>query len=317
MEDCDRYMNEVPMYERVNKIIEILVSEVQVKEGGILTREEIKETINKGDKGIPKGYVHHYREASSGYQYKMFSVDLNKAEISLEELEYIEIINGNSYRITEKGKSLDIDTEDVNEIRKKGTAKRNRRKKMESENEEDKDETLGEVEELIEEDEDIEGIDVTEQWRDELLNYLHKMNPYKFEKLGRQLLVKMGVRVDEEVGVKRSRDGGIDGYGYITGDDFRTTRVAIQVKRYQEKNGVSSSMIDMFRGAMDKHRTDYGIFVTTSYYTKDAIKASLEGSRVITLIDGEALIDLIAEYELHVKPVTVYEIGDFYINKEE
>lgn len=315
MEDCDRYMNEVPMYERVNKIIEILVSEVQVKEGGILTREEIKETINKGDKGIPKGYVHHYREASSGYQYKMFSVDLHKAEISLEELEYIEIINGNSYRITEKGKSLDIETEDVNEIRKKGTAKRNRRKKMESEKEDDIKEEDGL--EDIEYGEGVEYVDVTEQWRDELLSYLHKMNPYKFEKLGRQLLVKMGVRVDEEVGVKRSRDGGIDGYGYITGDDFRTTRVAIQVKRYQEENGVSSSMVDMFRGAMDKHRTDYGIFVTTSYFTKDAIKASLEGSRVITLIDGEALIDLIAEYELHVKPVTVYEIGDFYINKEE
>lgn len=317
MEECDRYMNEVPMYERVNNVIKIIVNEVQVNADSMVSRDDIKRIVNQGGTVIPKGYAHHLKVAPSKYEYKIFNGELNKAESSLEELEYIEIINGNSYRITEKGKSLDIETEDINEIRKKGTAKRNRRKKMESENEEDKDEILVEVEELIEEDEGIEGVDVTEQWRDELLNYLHKMNPYKFEKLGRQLLVKMGVRVDEEVGVKRSRDGGIDGYGYITGDDFRTTRVAIQVKRYQEENGVSSSMIDMFRGAMDKHRTDYGIFVTTSYFTKDATKASLEGSRVITLIDGEALIDLIAEYELHVKPVTVYEIGDFYKNKEE
>lgn len=33
---------------------------------------------------------------------------------------------------------------------------------------------------------------------------------------------------------------------------------------------------------MDKFRAEYGIFITTSTFTRDAIKASRAGTRVIT-----------------------------------
>ena len=70
--------------------------------------------------------------------------------------------------------------------------------------------------------------------------------------------------------------------------------------------------IDKFRGAMDKFRAEFGIFITTSTFTRDAIKASRAGTRVITLIDGDKLIDLVTKYELYVKPVTVYKLEDFF-----
>ena len=64
---------------------------------------------------------------------------------------------------------------------------------------------------------------------------------------------------------------------------------------------------------MDKFRAEYGIFITTSTFTRDAIKASRTGTRVITLIDGDHLLELIAKYELYVtkKVITTYELDDF------
>ena len=136
------------------------------------------------------------------------------------------------------------------------------------------------------------------------------MPPRKFEVLARKILSKMGVAIDTSKGVVYSGDGGIDGYGYHLDSDFRTSRVAIQAKRWQGK--VSSPEIDKFRGAMDKFRADYGIFITNSSFTKDAIEASREGTHMITLIDGDKLVDLIKEHEVYVKPVTTYVLDGFY-----
>ena len=73
------------------------------------------------------------------------------------------------------------------------------------------------------------------------------MNPRKFEFFCRGLLTKMGVDVDDEKGAQYVADGGIDGFGYVRSDDYRTTRVALQAKRWQGK--VSAPEIDKFRGA--------------------------------------------------------------------
>lgn len=72
--------------------------------------------------------------------------------------------------------------------------------------------------------------DLDESWRLELLTALNNLSPTKFELFCRALMKKMNIEVDEEVGVIPVGDGGIDGYGYLTTDDFRTTRVAIQAK---------------------------------------------------------------------------------------
>ena len=155
-----------------------------------------------------------------------------------------------------------------------------------------------------------------DSWRSELLNALTNLSPTKFEFFCRALMRKMNIEVDEEVGVVSVGDGGIDGYGYLTTDDFRTARVAIQAKKWNPFNLVSSPEIDKFRGAMDKFRADYGIFITTSSFTREAKKASRTGTSVITLIDSDHLIDLIAKYKLFVEPVTVYQLSDFFNERD-
>ena len=157
---------------------------------------------------------------------------------------------------------------------------------------------------------------VQEQWRTDLLNALCSLTPAKFEMFCRALVRRMNVDIDETIGVKLSGDGGLDGYGYMTTDDFRTTRVAIQAKKWNPNHLVSSPEIDKFRGTMDKYRAEYGIFITTSSFTRDAIRASRLGTRVVTLIDGDHLVDLVAKYQLYVTPVTTYKLADFFTNDD-
>lgn len=153
--------------------------------------------------------------------------------------------------------------------------------------------------------------DSKENWRVELTRALKSMSPQKFETFARGLVKEMGVKLDEKIGVSYTNDGGLDGFGYITStDDFRTNRVAIQAKHWENK--VPYPEIDKFRGAMDKYNAEYGIFITTSDFSRSAIEATRQGTRVITLINGEDIADLVAKYKLHVREVMTYELGDFY-----
>ena len=124
----------------------------------------------------------------------------------------------------------------------------------------------------------------------------------------------MGVEFTEK-GVQISNDGGIDGYGYHTDlNDFRTTRVVIQCKRYNS-TPVSEPEINQFLGAMNKFQADYGVFITNSRFTKAAREASRAGSP-ITLIDGADLVKLVIKYELYVTPIKTYVLDDFYDYEE-
>ena len=153
--------------------------------------------------------------------------------------------------------------------------------------------------------------DTDETWRTELLDALAKMSSKKFELFSRGLLIHMGVDLDDNIGVRYVGDGGLDGFGYITSDDFRTTRVALQAKRWDGK--VSAPEIDKFRGAMDKYNAEYGIFIATSDFTREAMKTAREGTRVITLINGDQICDLVAKYNYYVKPVTTYRLKNFIL----
>ncbi|TYC50664.1 restriction endonuclease [Weissella muntiaci] len=162
-------------------------------------------------------------------------------------------------------------------------------------------------EEIVDE---LNTSDYIDAWRGKVLASLKDMNPIKFEAFSRNLISKMQIELDEKIGVVASGDGGLDGFGYLTTDDFRTVRVALQSKRWA--GNVGSPEIDKFRGAMDKRNAEYGIFITTGVFTPAAMKAAREGTRVITLIDQEKMLDLIAKYELHVKPVITYVVDDFF-----
>lgn len=155
---------------------------------------------------------------------------------------------------------------------------------------------------------------IKDDFKGNLLTAISKMSPKKFEAFSRALLNRMGVEFTEK-GVQISNDGGIDGYGCHTdANDFRTTRVIIQCKRYNIAP-VSEPEINQFLGAMNKFQADYGVFITNGRFTNAARIAAREVSP-ITLIDSNDLVKLVIKYELYITPVKTYVLDKFY-NSEE
>lgn len=275
--------------------------------GGQSTTKELKRSLIANCEYLPEDVFTSTKVSRNGNTYHANNYPFNFAVTNLVMADYIQRPHPGSLVLTEKGREFDGNdkelTDNVYKISLPLWAERSKRNKTRKQKR-DTEVTVhssGEVEE-----------DGSEEWRIKLLSALEHLTPGKFEMFCRALVRKMNVDIDETLGVKQSGDGGIDGYGYMTTDDFRTTRVAIQAKKWASDHLVSSPEIDKFRGAMDKYRAEYGIFITTSSYTRDAIHASRVGTRVITLIDGDHLTDLVAKYQLYVKPVTTYELGDFF-----
>jgi restriction system protein len=163
----------------------------------------------------------------------------------------------------------------------------------------------------------IEEIDIDESTsekenhRQGLIRILRSMSYQNFEKFSLLLLRENDFEDLKLTG--GSKDEGIDGMGILRINPFVSFRVMFQCKKYGEKNSVSRVHIADFRNAM-LGRADKGIFITTSYFTKDAEKeASREGVPPVELVDADKLIEMIEKTELGVKPITTFEIDhDFF-----
>lgn len=275
--------------------------------GGQSTTKELKRALIANCEYLPEDVFTSTKVSRNGNTYHANNYPFNFAVTNLVMADYIQRPYPGNLVLTEKGREFDGNdkelTDNVYKISLPLWSERSKRNKARKQKQ-NKKVTTHSSEEVEE--------DGSEEWRIKLLSALEHITSGKFEMFCRALVRKMNVDIDETLGVKQSGDGGIDGYGYMTTDDFRTTRVAIQAKKWSPNHLVSSPEIYKFRGAMDKYRAEYGIFITTSSYTRDAVHASRVGTRVITLIDGDHLTDLVAKYQLYVKPVTTYELGDFF-----
>lgn len=149
-------------------------------------------------------------------------------------------------------------------------------------------------------------------WREKLINIIKEMNPYSFEEFTKLLLRYIGF---EKLKVtQKSNDKGIDGYGIYKINGLVTYKVAFQCKRYTN-TPISSSEIRDFRGSLSSE-FDRGLFITTSTFSPSAREeAESSGKTLIELIDGENLIEKIAELEIGLKPKTEYEIDFEFYNK--
>ncbi len=302
------YFDTLNSEQQVSYLIKPII-EVLQEAGGQLERSEIRDRISEKDEHIAEFEQKIYTSSKSGNQYKRFDFKFNFA---LKELNYVGFLMYEKYKplvtLTEKGFAVDLDHFDVEtEVREKAAiyweenSAKNKDKKVQ------KDEIINED---IEEESKSSEDDVLDDVKVKLQSAIANMSPKKFEQFSRALLTKMGVQFTDK-GVQISNDGGIDGYGYHTDDDdFRTTRVVIQCKRYNS-GAVSEPEINQFLGAMNKFQADYGVFITNSRFTNAARIAAREGTP-ITLIDGNDLIRLIIRYELFITPVTTYVLDDFY-----
>lgn len=146
---------------------------------------------------------------------------------------------------------------------------------------------------------DVEADAETDDWREELLQRLLKMDPTAFEHLAKRLLRAAGFINASVTG--GSGDGGIDGVGV-----YRLSLVSFpvyfQCKRY--RGTVGPEKVRDFRGAM-QGRGDKGLLITTGSFTSEAKKeATRDGAPPIDLIDGERLCELLREHRLGVETTT-------------
>ena len=67
-------------------------------------------------------------------------------------------------------------------------------------------------------------------------------------------------------------------------------------------------LLQKFVGALAGQRAKKGVFITTSYFTKEAIEYARQMDTKIVLIDGEKLSQYMIDYNLGVSVQNVYEI---------
>lgn len=170
---------------------------------------------------------------------------------------------------------------------------------------------------VVDSDQDDSLLDEREDaWRDELLQVLTEtLSPDAFERLAQRLLRECGFIEVQVTG--KSGDGGIDGIGIAKVNDLMSFHVIFQCKRYESKRAITAHNIRDFRGAM-AGRTDKGLFITTSTFTRDAQKeATRDGAPPIDLINGEQLMDKLKELKMGIKVETVENViidRDWYQN---
>ena len=298
-------LSELSANEKIAYLVKPILKVLQ-EAGGQLERSEIKERIANLDDQIAEFAEEVKKSKKTGNIYKEFNFKFNFA---LKDLAFNDLLTFSSLStvvLTEKGENLDLDELDIKEIIE---VSKKRWEELSKNNKKNKDFDIDDSEEETQTEEKIK-----DEFKDSLLNAIARMSPKKFEAFSRALINRMGVAFTEK-GVQVSNDGGIDGYGYhVDRNDFRTTRVVIQCKRYNS-GPVSEPEINQCLGAMNKYQADYGVFITNSRFTSAAKIAAKEGSP-ITLIDGNELVRLVIRYELYIKPVQTYVLDDFYISQE-
>lgn len=306
------YYDTLNSEQQISYLIKPII-EVLQEAGGQLDRSEIRDRISEKDEHIAEFEQKIYTSSKTGNQYKKFDFKFNFA---IKELDCVGIITYVKYNpkitLTQAGANIILDNFDVKtEVRDKA------KEYWEEHSGKNKNKNQSEANSDIKTDEDDSNTSTEEEIIDEfkvkLQSAIAKMSPAKFEQFSRALLTKMGVQFTSK-SVQISTDGGIDGYGYhIDEDDFRTTRVVIQCKRFNT-NPVSEPDINQFLGAMNKYQADYGVFITNSRFTNQAREAARAGTP-ITLIDGNDLIRLVIRYELFITPVTTYVLDEFYLDE--
>jgi restriction system protein len=145
-----------------------------------------------------------------------------------------------------------------------------------------------------------------------ILDRLHSESlPWEFfEDLVVDLLVAMGFGGNvEEAGhrvTKRSGDDGID--GVIDEDRLGLDAIYIQAKKYGPKTPVGRPALQAFAGSLEGQRAAKGVFITTSYFTSDAVDYVNRIARRIVLIDGKTLAHYMHEYGIGVRTTRTLDV---------
>ncbi len=140
----------------------------------------------------------------------------------------------------------------------------------------------------------------------QLLERLRPLDFYKFGTAVLKLLEKMGY--GKAVETTKTKDEGLD--GIIEGDRLGFEKIGLQAKRYSD-SPVSVKSVNEFIGSLNRKGLKKGVFITTSRFTSEALRASEEasiGGIKLSLIDGYKLAKLMIEYNVGVYVKERYEV---------
>ena len=141
----------------------------------------------------------------------------------------------------------------------------------------------------------------------ELVERIKECSPSFFERLVVDLLIKMGYGGSrKEAGrvIGKSGDGGID--GIINEDKLGLDSIYVQAKKWE--GAVGRPEIHKFIGALAGQGAKKGIFITTSYFTREANDYQPKNDTKIVLIDGKKLAELMIENDVGVTAKFNYEV---------
>lgn len=212
---------------------------------------------------------------------KYFKIRREKEILSDEIRRFIGLINNAENLIKDKEREKDDSTKNIEDIKRKIEEKQNEIYFITFQREKGLELFEGRW---------VEKSDIPrlKEIRIGLSNNFSNLTAYEFEHFVARLLQEMGYEADV---TKRTGDYGVD---IIAKKDKQI--IAIQCKRYTETNLVGNRDIQRCLGSMHTINAKRSIFVTTSFYTKQALKQA-EGCP-IELWDKETFHELVKKYLL-------------------
>lgn len=132
----------------------------------------------------------------------------------------------------------------------------------------------------------------------DFLNGLTKYDPYDFEKIIVGLFTQFGQVVHNISGTKRTRDGGFDFFGEFKLSSILEYKIKFrgEVKKWAIAKTVGPK--DISRLVARLKRGEYGIFVTTSTFSKQAQEEVLIDGYPVKLISGIDLVNMFKHLNL-------------------
>ncbi len=154
----------------------------------------------------------------------------------------------------------------------------------------------------------------------ELLDRVLDQSPAFFEHVVLEVLHAMGYggsRDDAAQRLGQSGDEGVD--GVIREDRLGLDLIYVQAKRW--KNVVGRPEIQKFFGALHGQRATKGVFITTSFFSKEAADYADGVTPRVILVDGKELAQLMIEHAVGVSVSREYVLRridlDYFVIEED
>ncbi|MGV7223181.1 MAG: restriction endonuclease [Nitrospinales bacterium] len=120
-----------------------------------------------------------------------------------------------------------------------------------------------------------------------------ELDDQEFEILITHILTALGFEGSEHKG--KVSDGGVDATGELNVANMAKIKLFVQAKRYRLGSKISANVVKALRANISSG--GQGAFITTADYQKKAKEVAVEtGFPRIGLINGEQLVDILAEH---------------------